>query len=82
MAIQSLLSLLVVGLMASHANAAEEGDDDEDEDWNVYDDFNMTRPMPHRTSTSGLASQNDAYWDASKACGRYGAGGGVKLVVQ
>ncbi|SPO32472.1 uncharacterized protein UTRI_04216 [Ustilago trichophora] len=41
-------------------------DDDQDEDWNVYDDFNMTRPMPHRTSTSALASQNDAYWDASK----------------
>ncbi|KAJ1022427.1 hypothetical protein NDA16_003416 [Ustilago loliicola] len=44
----------------------DDDDDDEDEDWNVYDDFNMTRPMPHRTSTSGLASQNDAYWDASK----------------
>lgn len=41
-------------------------DDDDDEDWNVYDDFNMTRPVPHRSSTSGLASQNDAYWDASK----------------
>ncbi|SPO27744.1 uncharacterized protein UTRI_04216_B [Ustilago trichophora] len=44
----------------------QDDEDDEDEDWNVYDDFNMTRPMPHRTSTSGLASQNDAYWDASK----------------
>ncbi|SJX63660.1 uncharacterized protein SRS1_14410 [Sporisorium reilianum f. sp. reilianum] len=44
----------------------DDEEDDEDEDWNVYDDFNMTRPMPHRSSTSGLASQNDAYWDASK----------------
>ncbi|EST09444.1 hypothetical protein PSEUBRA_000654 [Kalmanozyma brasiliensis GHG001] len=41
-------------------------EDDDDEDWNVYDDFNMTRPQPHRSSTSGFASQNDAYWDASK----------------
>ncbi|CDR87220.1 uncharacterized protein SPSC_00346 [Sporisorium scitamineum] len=44
----------------------DEEEEEEDEDWNVYDDFNMTRPMPHRSSTSGLASQNDAYWDASK----------------
>lgn len=49
-----------------HDHQDHEDDDDDDEDWNVYDDFNMTRPMPHRTSTSGLASQNDAYWDASK----------------
>ncbi|TKY84494.1 hypothetical protein EX895_006395 [Sporisorium graminicola] len=48
-----------------HDDDDEEGDE-EDEDWNVYDDFNMTRPMPHRSSTSGLTSQNDAYWDASK----------------
>ncbi|GAK65666.1 uncharacterized protein PAN0_009c3884 [Moesziomyces antarcticus] len=48
-------------------NDHHDDDDDEDEDWNVYDDFNMTRPMPQRTSTSGLASQSDAYWDASKA---------------
>ncbi|KAJ1035272.1 hypothetical protein NDA13_000692 [Ustilago tritici] len=47
-------------------NHDDDVDDDEDEDWNVYDDFNMTRPVPHRRSTSGLASQNDAYWDASK----------------
>lgn len=43
----------------------DDDEDDEDQDWNVYDDFNMTRPMPQRTST-GLASHNDAYWDASK----------------
>lgn len=49
-----------------HHHDDDEEEDDEDEDWNVYDDFNMTRPMPHRSSTSGLASQNDAYWDASK----------------
>ncbi|PWY98207.1 hypothetical protein BCV70DRAFT_35539 [Testicularia cyperi] len=50
---------------------ANDGDDDEDdeddEDWNVYDDFNMTRPMAHRSSASGLASnQQEDYWDASK----------------
>ncbi len=49
----------------SHGYARAPGEDhdeeeDDDEDWNVYDDFNMTRPMPHRSSTSGLASQNDA----------------------
>ncbi|SNX85900.1 uncharacterized protein MEPE_04609 [Melanopsichium pennsylvanicum] len=49
-----------------HDDDDDDDDDNQDEDWNVYDDFNMTRPMPHRTSTSGLASQNDAYWDASK----------------
>lgn len=55
----------------SHGYARAPGEDhdeeeDDDEDWNVYDDFNMTRPMPHRSSTSGLASQGEAYWDASK----------------
>lgn len=50
----------------NHDHDDDDDDDDQDQDWNVYDDFNMTRPMPHRTSTSGLASQNDACWDASK----------------
>lgn len=43
----------------------EEGEEYEDEDWNVYDDFNMTRPAPTRTST-GFDSRPDAYFDASK----------------
>lgn len=47
---------------------ADEDDDDDDQDWNVYDDFNMTRALAHGSSTSALAlaSQKDAYWDASK----------------
>ena len=67
-------SLPLAGNSSSYAYAQapvedqqeEDDEEEDDEDWNVYDDFNMTRPMPHRTSTSGLASQNDAYWDASK----------------
>ncbi|EPQ30139.1 uncharacterized protein PFL1_02256 [Pseudozyma flocculosa PF-1] len=46
----------------------DDDDDDEDEDWNVYDDFNMTRPLssvPNRDSMSGLQANQEGYWDAS-----------------
>lgn len=51
--------------MQGYARANEEevdADADEDEEWNVYDDFNMTRPAAYRMST---ASTRD--WDREKA---------------
>ena len=52
----------------THSNGyamAYDHDDDEDEDWNVYDDFNMTRPLSSAPVRGGLQTQHEGYWDAS-----------------
>ncbi|PWN53506.1 hypothetical protein IE53DRAFT_372982 [Violaceomyces palustris] len=49
-----------------YLQANESGDDDdEDEDWNVYDDFNNVRPLSSSAGLSGLQSHDQGYWDAT-----------------